>query len=151
MGKNSLNLASGMTCSTFLTFTGLFGAPGKMFPTRALSRVQDVESRRAWISVVIGSLDEVPQIVPAQVVEGTGPPVSPPEPCVVIAAPGPSVAPPAFPPWQMSTPLKVMEENEGSVLPEKLSWKACSRYSPAFFPEKYDGLWRVKLFPDPVS
>ena len=95
----------------------------------------------------------MPQIVPVQLVEGTGPPVSPPEPCVVasVADPGPSVAPPAFPPWQISTPLKVMEENEGSVFPEKLSWKPCSRYSPAFFPEKYEGLWRVKLFPDPVS
>ena len=88
VGKNSLNLDSGMICSTFFTLAGLLAAPGEISSTWALARVQEVESLRDWISAVIGSLDRLPQIVPVQLVEGTGPPV-PAETCVEASVPAP--------------------------------------------------------------
>ena len=101
-----MNLDSGRTCSTVLTFEGLVGDPGEMASTRVLSKVQEVESLRSWISGVKGSADERPHNVPEQPVAGLGPLVTPPGPGVVAAGPavvatgpgvvatGPEVAPP---------------------------------------------------------
>ena len=99
----------------------------------------------------------VPGLVPAgpAVVDSWGP---------LVVSPGPSVEPTGASvdptgsdtplpddPLHRSTPLKEMDVKVGSVLPAKLSWNPCSRYSPAVFPEKYEGLWRVKVVPEPVS
>ena len=98
-----MNLDSGRTCSTVLTFEGLLGDPGVMASTRVLSKVQEVESLRSCISGVKGSVDELPHNVPEQPVAGL---VAPPEPGVVAAglgvvatcpgvvATGPEVGPP---------------------------------------------------------
>ena len=65
-GKNSLNVDSGSSCSTVLTLGGVFGDPGAMASTSALSKVQEVDSRRAWISDGNGSDEELPHKVPEQ-------------------------------------------------------------------------------------
>ena len=65
-GKNSLNFDSESSCSTVLTLGGLFGDPGAMASTFALSKVQEVDSRRAWIFGGNGSDEEIPHKVPEQ-------------------------------------------------------------------------------------
>ena len=67
--KNSLNLDSGRTCSTVLTFEGLFGDNGVMASTRESFKVQESESLSAWISCVSGSDEELPHMVPEQIAE----------------------------------------------------------------------------------
>ena len=91
-----MNLDSGRTCSTVLTLDGLVGDPGVMASTKVLSKVQEDESLRSWISGVKGSEDELPHNVPEQPDAGFGPMVAPPDPGVVAAgaavvAPGPGV------------------------------------------------------------
>ena len=44
LGKNSSNLDSGRTDSTFFTFSGLFDSPGPIFSTKLFGKVQDVLS-----------------------------------------------------------------------------------------------------------
>ena len=78
---------SGRTCSTVLTFEGLVGDLGEMASTRVLSKVQEVESLRSWISGVKGSADERPHNVPEQPVARLGPLVAPPGPGVVTTGP----------------------------------------------------------------
>ena len=65
-----MNLDSGRTRSTFLTFEGLIGDLGAIASTCEVSKVQELDSRRAWISGVNGSDEEAPQKVPEQAVEG---------------------------------------------------------------------------------
>ena len=68
-GKNSLNFDSGSSCSTVLTLGGLVRDPGVMASTRELSKVQEVDSRRALISAGKGSWEELPHKVPEQLIE----------------------------------------------------------------------------------
>ena len=68
-GKNSLNFDSLRTCSTFLTFEGLFGDNGMMASTREMLKVQESDSLSAWISCVSGSDEELPHMVPEQITE----------------------------------------------------------------------------------
>ena len=82
-----MNLDSGRTCSTVLTFEGLVGDPGVMASTKVLSKVQEDESLRSWISGVKGSLDELPHNVPEQPTAGFGPLVAPPDSGVVTTGP----------------------------------------------------------------
>ena len=82
-----MNLDSGRTCSTVLTFEGLLGDPGVMASTRVLSKVQEVESLRSWISGVKGSDEDLPHNVPEQPFPRLGPLVTPSGPGVVTTGP----------------------------------------------------------------
>ena len=82
-----MNLDLGRTCSTVLTFEGLVGDPGVIASTKVLSKVQEVESLRSWISVVKGSDEDLPHNVPEQTFAGLGPLVTPPDPGVVATGP----------------------------------------------------------------
>ena len=55
-----------------------------------------------------------------------------------------------IPPEQRSSPFSLIEVKAGSWSPEKLSWKPNSAKSPSF-PEKWDGLSREKVCPEPES
>ena len=71
-------------------------------------------------------------------------------PGAAVVATGVAVVAIGASPVQRSTPLSSIDVKLGSVSPGKATWKPCSRTSPGFLPEKYEGLWRVKLDPEPV-
>ena len=84
-----------------------------------------MDSLYAAISVVSGSEDELPQMVPPHPEEGRGSAVTPPGPAVVTGpavGAGPSVAapppPPELLPVHISTPFNLIEVKVGSVDPE---------------------------------
>ena len=55
-----------------------------------------------------------------------------------------------LPPAQRSSPFSLIEVKTGSWSPEKLSWNPNSAKSPSF-PEKWEGLSREKVCPEPES
>ena len=71
-----MNFDSGSTRSTVLTFRGLLGDPGTIASTCELSKVHDVDSLRARISLVNGSEEKLPHKVPEQPVEGLDSPLA---------------------------------------------------------------------------